>query len=113
MVDLGTLGGSSGTALAMSASGQVVGYSDVAGNAASHAFSWTPANGITDLGTLSGSASTALAVNASGQVVGYSDTPAGRAPHTYARTPSGGTSHLRRNSTGTRAAPAAAPPAWS
>ena len=42
MIDLGTLGGSSTTANGMNASGQIVGYSNTAGNTASHAFSWTP-----------------------------------------------------------------------
>jgi len=73
-IDLGTLGGPNSAALAVNASGQVVGYSRTTSSGAeTHAFSWTPAGGMVDLGTLGGSSSTALAVSASGQVVGYSD----------------------------------------
>ena len=54
----------------MNDGGQVVGISTTAGNAATHAFSWTQAGGMVDLGTLGGSYSYAIAVNDSGQVVG-------------------------------------------
>ena len=54
-LDLGTLGGSFSYATAVSASGQVVGYSTTLGDVASHAFSWTEAGGMVDLGTLGGS----------------------------------------------------------
>jgi probable HAF family extracellular repeat protein len=40
MVDLGTLGGSYSTPVAVNASGRVVGYSTTAGDAASHAVLW-------------------------------------------------------------------------
>src|SRR5438128_10063164 len=68
IVDLGTLGGSNSSAVAVNTSGQVVGQSGIAGDAASHAFSWTAATGMVDLGTLGGRYSSAVAVNASGQV---------------------------------------------
>src|SRR5437773_2484653 len=71
-VDLGTLGGTFSSAVAVNASGQVVGTSTIAGDAASHAFSWTAASGMIDLGTLGGNNSEARGVNASGQVVGTS-----------------------------------------
>src|SRR5438445_469241 len=88
--DLGTLGGTNSDAIAVSASGQVVGQSATTGNAASHAFSWTSGGGMVDLGTLGGTNSflTILGspfeglgggVNNKGQVVGESsisgDTP--------------------------------------
>jgi probable HAF family extracellular repeat protein len=38
ITDLGTLGGTSSFAFGLNASGEVVGYSDVAGNTAQHAF---------------------------------------------------------------------------
>src|SRR5438445_2945213 len=74
-IDLGTIGGSSSVALAVNASGQVVGASTLNAGAffPTHAFSWTPAGGMIDLGTLGGSGSGATAVNATGQVVGGSN----------------------------------------
>ena len=41
MIDLGTLGGNFSDALAVSPIGQVVGRANIAGNAETHAFSWT------------------------------------------------------------------------
>ena len=52
MVDLGTLGGRYSNAVAVTASGQVVGNSTLAGDTVSHAFSWTASGGMVDLGTL-------------------------------------------------------------
>src|SRR5438132_12720898 len=69
-IDLGTLGGSFSTALAINALGQVVGYSAIASNLQGHAFMWRSGTGMTDLGTLGGTFSQAVAVNALGQVVG-------------------------------------------
>ena len=64
IVDLGTLGGTRSYANAVNDSGQVVGESTTAGDASTHAFSWTQAGGMVDLGTLGGSSSsTAVAVN--------------------------------------------------
>ena len=50
-IDLGTLGGVGSVANAVNDHGQVVGASHVAGDAVSHAFSWTAAGGMVDLGT--------------------------------------------------------------
>src|SRR5438552_3626449 len=74
-VDLGTLGGTQSRATAVSPSGQTVGFSHTAGDAESHAFSWTRTGGMVDLGTLGGTRSSALAVSAAGQVVGESLIP--------------------------------------
>ena len=71
-IDLGTLGGTFSEAVAVNASGQVVGDSTTAAPGERHAFSWTRAGGMVDLGTLGGSFSFAAAVNDGGQVVGSS-----------------------------------------
>lgn len=72
MTDLGTLGGSSSQAFAVNASGQVVGYSYIAGDSTLHAFLWTSTGGMQDLGTLGGTLSSAQGINSAGEVVGYS-----------------------------------------
>jgi probable HAF family extracellular repeat protein len=74
MTDQGTLGGFGSIADGINASGQVVGESATAANAATHAFLYS--GGImTDLGTLTligEGESVANGINASGQVVGAS-----------------------------------------
>ncbi|MDD2760372.1 MAG: hypothetical protein PHH11_08760 [Methylomonas sp.] len=76
-IDLGTLGGTNSYAEAINASGQVVGWSGIYGNAGVHAALWQPGSTTpTDLGTLGGD-SGARSVNAGGQVVGHSITVGG------------------------------------
>ncbi len=76
LVDLGTLGGRTTLVTDLNERGQVVGRSDPAINAPSHAFLWT--NGkMTDLGTLGGTLSQASAINDHGLVIGTSLTAAG------------------------------------
>src|SRR5438309_2308414 len=70
IIDLGTLGGANSMAVAVNATGQVVGLSDNT-TGALRGFSWTAAGGMVDLGTFGGSLSSATALNDSGQVVGY------------------------------------------
>ena len=54
MIDLGTLGGGSySSAIALTESGQVVGFGYTA-TWVSRAFSWTAEGGMVDLGTLGG-----------------------------------------------------------
>ena len=77
VTDLGSLGGTGeGNGIfahAINNEGQVVGYSDLRGNASFHAFLWTRATGMQDLGTLSGDLnSLANALNDAGDVVGVS-----------------------------------------
>src|SRR5215218_6346129 len=74
--DLGTLGGSRSWASAINDSGQVVGYSYLAGDQNNHAFLYKDAK-MTDLGTLGGTSSEAKGINKSGQVVGWSDNSSG------------------------------------
>ncbi|MBV8344862.1 MAG: hypothetical protein JO190_07710 [Candidatus Eremiobacteraeota bacterium] len=74
--DLGNLGGALNTfPWAINSAGDVVGQSDLAGDATTHAFLWTKAQGMQDLGALSGDgASLAFGANNHGQVVGGSCT---------------------------------------
>ena len=61
-----------------------------AGDAETHAFSWTQADGMVDLGTLGGTSSIAFAVNEGGQVVGDSRTAGDAATHAFSWTEEGG-----------------------
>src|SRR5688500_6259370 len=56
-VDLGKLGGTNSYATAMNEKGQVVGQSQVPGDAEWRTFSWTPMGGMVDLGSFGGSQS--------------------------------------------------------
>ena len=81
LADIGTLGGDDSYSQGINAMGQVVGFSNLAGNAESHAFLWTPdvANGTTgtmvDLGAFGGNSSIAYGINDAGVVVGSSNSP--------------------------------------
>ena len=76
-IDLGSLGGTGHgdgiTAINLNNHDQVVGSSDLPGDATFHAFLWTHETGMQDLGTLPGDvASAALGNNDLGQIVGVS-----------------------------------------
>ena len=77
LIDLGSLGGTGhgfgNLALNINNPGQVVGYSDLKGNANFHGFLWARGTGMRDLGTLTGDVnSLALGINDAGDVVGAS-----------------------------------------
>jgi probable HAF family extracellular repeat protein len=82
MYDLGTLGGTTSIATSINNSGQVVGYSDTAGNTATHAFFYDGAT-MHDLGTLGGTSSYAASLNNAGQVAGDSQTAGDAAQHAF------------------------------
>lgn len=70
MTDLGGLGGTCTMASGLNNRGQVVGFSFLAGDQASHPFVWDRASGLIDLGTSGGSVSGASAINQGGDIVG-------------------------------------------
>jgi probable HAF family extracellular repeat protein len=74
MIDLGSLGGTSGFGLAVNNRGQVAGQSNLAGDIASHAFLWD-GGVLRDLGTLGGTFSTPAWLSDAGDAVGGATTP--------------------------------------
>lgn len=73
MQDLGTLGGTSGCAINLNNRGQVIGYSNLAGDMTDHPFLWDKRGHpqMKDLGTFGGSNGRAIAINDGGEVVGW------------------------------------------
>jgi len=82
MIDIGSLGGTIGVAVAANNRGQVIGWSNRAGDDFHHAFLWPGRDGkIVDLGTLGGSGSEAMAINDSGYVTGAARLPGNAEVH--------------------------------
>jgi probable HAF family extracellular repeat protein len=82
MIDLGTLGGTSGTANWLTQSGFVAGTSNLAGDDTHHGFRWDGV--LQDLGTLGGPDSEALFANEAGVVVGRADvSPSSPSHHAF------------------------------
>jgi probable HAF family extracellular repeat protein len=71
MIDLGTLGGTLGSAGLVNNRGQVDGTSNLAGDMDFHPFLWTKSEGMRDLGTLGGCCGTAGPLNNAGEVIGW------------------------------------------
>ena len=76
MRDLGTIGGTIGFGNWLNNAGEVAGFSDLAGDQASHPFLWNGTKMI-DLGTLGGANGWGTWVNDAGAVAGSADLPVG------------------------------------
>jgi probable HAF family extracellular repeat protein len=75
MLDLGTLGGTSGFPTALNSRGQVIGQSNLAGDLTVHPFLWTNPGPIQDLGTFGGDTGFTSWINDAGDIVGKADLP--------------------------------------
>ncbi len=83
MTDLGTLGGTNGTPLGFNNRGEVVGISNLAGDAIPHPFLWTRKHGMQDLGTLGGDTGLTNWINDSGDIAGKVDLPGSVSPQDH------------------------------
>ena len=83
MLDLGTLGGTSGVTNALNNGGQVVGVSNVAGDLSGHPCLWTKPGPMQDLGTFGGTFGEATWINDAGDVVGLASLPGDQVFHAF------------------------------
>jgi len=82
MLDLGTLGGTSGCAIYLNNRGQVVGYSNLDGDLATHPFLWDRGV-IKDLGTLGGSSGVANWISDAVEIVGRATYAGDQVQHAF------------------------------
>jgi probable HAF family extracellular repeat protein len=82
MTDLGTLGGTFGTAQCVNNRRQVTGQSTLAGDSTSHPFFWDRGV-LTDMGTLGGDNGQPFWLNDAGEAVGEADLPGGQIHHAF------------------------------
>jgi probable HAF family extracellular repeat protein len=74
MRSLGSLGGTFGITANLTSKGETVGFSDLKGDQAAHAYHWKVGQGMKDLGVLGGTFSQATWINEAGEIVGGSTT---------------------------------------
>ena len=84
--DLGTLGGSNSHAYDVNASGQVIGWSQLAGDASSSFFLWSASTGMVDLRTINPAITDVVEINDAGQSIGTFVAPNGQS-HAFLYTP--------------------------
>lgn len=82
MQEVGSLGGTVGSGNWLNDSGQVAGFSDLAGDQSFHPFLWNGAR-MMDLGTLGGDFGMANSVNNAGAVVGWATTAGDTTAHAF------------------------------
>jgi len=88
--DLGTLGGTSSRAIDINASGQVIGWSQLPGDASSSFFLWSSGAGMQNLATVIGAAVTdVVEINGAGQIIGTYGASNGQS-HAFLYTPGSG-----------------------
>ena len=91
------MGGNTSYALGINDSGEVVGYSYLADNVTTHAFTWTASGGMVDLGSLPGGTWTqGSAINSAGDIAGQGFDANGKQVPFY-WSPSGGFVSLGEN----------------
>jgi probable HAF family extracellular repeat protein len=87
--DLGTLGGTNSQAIDINASAQVIGSSQIAGDAATHFFLWSSGSGMQDLNaTVDAGITGVVEINDAGQIIGTYTT--GGQSHAFLYTPGTG-----------------------
>jgi probable HAF family extracellular repeat protein len=82
MIDLGTLGGTCGSANGLNNRGEVVGQSDMAGDQTFHPFLWDWER-LRDLGTIGGNFGSANWLNDAGEVVGWATVAGDQVNHAF------------------------------
>ena len=87
--DLGTLGGTNSYSIDLNASGQVIGWSQLAGDATSTFFLWSPGAGMVDLSTINPAITDVVEIHDYGQITGPFTTAGGQS-HAFLHTPGSG-----------------------